>query len=86
MRDRTTSDAHGIARVGTTIESLGPVPDVGTWEVAAHWRCEGTGRLMALTPGEPAPLCPVCRQQVRWRLLDLAPALAGDHPHGDPGA
>ena len=43
----------------TTTRSLEPVPRVGTWEVTDHEPCSGSGRLKALTPREPAPLCPV---------------------------
>jgi hypothetical protein len=79
MTDRRVRDAHELASVGTTTRSLEPVPRVGTWEVTDHEPCSGTGRLKALTPGEPAPLCPVCEREVTWQLSRLAPAVATDH-------
>jgi hypothetical protein len=78
IRRTAPKGSDDVASVGTTTRSLEPVPDVGTWEVERHGWCEGRGRLMALTPAEPAPLCPVCRQEVRWRLSHLAPAVVAD--------
>ena len=82
MTDRITLGAHEIAWVGTTIPSLQPVPGVGTWEVIGHDGCDGNGRLKALTPGEPAPLCSTCDGEVTWRLSHLAPSVATDHSRG----
>ena len=79
MADRITLDAHDHAGVGTTIASLEPVPGVGTWQVVDHEGCEGNGRLKALTPGEPAPLCADCDREVTWRLSLPAPSVAPDH-------
>jgi hypothetical protein len=79
MTDRLTPGVHEIAWVGTTVRSLAPVPGVGTWELVDHASCPGNGRLMALTPGEPAPLCPVCDREVSWQLSHLAPSVAADH-------
>lgn len=84
MTDRTSRDAHEIPRVGTVVPSLQPVPGVGTWEVVDHEACPGDGRLAALTPGEPAPLCVACNGEVRWRLTDLAPSVAADHVRAGP--
>ena len=78
MTDRITLGAHETAWVGTTIPSLEPVPGVGTWEVVGHDGCEGNGRLKALTPAEPAPLCATCNGEVTWQLAHLAPAVAID--------
>ena len=78
MTDRPTLDGHEIAAVGTTVPSLRPVPGVGTWELVDHEGCEGNGRLRALTPGEPAPLCADCEGKVTWRLSHPAPAVAAD--------
>ena len=79
MTDRITPDVHEITWVGAVVHSLEPVPGVGTWEVVAHDGCPGNGRLAALTPGEPAPLCVSCNGKVRWRLAHLAPSVAADH-------
>ena len=78
MADRISLDAHEIALVGATIRSLEPVPAVGTWEVTGHVSCSGDGQLKALTPGEPAPLCPLCAAEVRWTLSHPAPAVVAD--------
>ena len=80
MTDRITPDVHEITWVGAVVHSLDPVPGVGTWEVVDHDGCPGHGRLAALTPGEPAPLCVACNGEVRWRLTDVAPAVAAGHP------
>ena len=78
MADRISLDAHEIALVGTSIRSLEPVPAVGTWEVTGHVSCSGDGQLKALTPGELAPLCPLCAAEVRWTLSHPAPAVVAD--------
>ena len=78
MADRISLDAHEIAPVGTGIRSLEAVPGVGTWEVTGHVSCSGDGQLKALTPGESAPLCPVCTAEVRWTLAHPAPAVVAD--------
>lgn len=77
MQERSALDGHETAPVGTTVTSLEPVPGVGTWEVVDHGGCAGSGRLKALTTGDPAPLCPVCDQKVTLRLARLAPAVGG---------
>lgn len=78
MADRISLDAHEIALVGTTTRSLRPVPRMGTWEIVGHAPCTGDGHRKALTPGEPAPLCPACAIEVTWQLTHLAPTAAGD--------
>ena len=84
MTDQISSDAQGIDEVGTTISSLDTVALIGTWELLDHGSCDGRGRLMALTPGEPAPICPVCHGEVRWRLTHRAPSVAADHQRAGP--
>lgn len=79
MTDRIARDAYQIAWVGTVVRSLAPVPGVGTWELIDHAPCAGNGRLIALTSGQPAPLCPECDRAVSWQLSHLAPAVAADH-------
>lgn len=79
MTDRITTEAHDIPWVGDRVASLDRVPGVGTWEVLEHGGCAGIGLLKALTPGDPAPLCPVCDQEVAWQLSHLAPSVAADH-------
>lgn len=84
MTDRISLEAHEIPWVGTVVRSLQPVPGVGTWEVVDHAGCPGEGRLAALTPGEPAPLCVSCNGEVRWQLTHLAPSVAADHVRAGP--
>ena len=84
MSERTVSDTPEIPWLGTSIRSLEPVPGVGTWAVTGHGSCSGDGQLKALTPGEPAPLCPLCAAEVRWTLASLAPAVSAHHEGADP--
>lgn len=82
MTDRIDQGAPRTPAVGTTLGSHDHAPGAGTWEIIDHADCDAAGMLRALTDGETAPLCPVCDEEVRWRLTHLAPNVAAQHPGG----